>query len=89
MFAGCRGVSFSEFYVPILLVSEENGRLIKSLAGSLIRNVAPPRLYGLQNSERVPTYGLRVSFQRVLIIIVDIGIKHEYDGLFCCSGAMC
>lgn len=81
MFAGCRGVSFSEFYVPILLVSEENG--------SLIRNVAPPRLYGLQNSERVPTYGLRVSFQRVLIIIVDIGIKHEYDGLFCCSGAMC
>jgi len=37
----------------------------------------------------VPTYSLRVSFQRVLIIIVDIGIEDEYDGLFCCSGAMC
>ncbi|WVZ07302.1 hypothetical protein V8G54_020648 [Vigna mungo] len=45
VFAGCRGVSISEFYVPILLVSEKNGRLIKSLAGSLIRKVAPLPLY--------------------------------------------
>ena len=73
---------------PDIACEWEEREIDWSLVGSLITNVAPQPLYGLQNSERYP-HGLSVSFQRVLIIIVDIGIEHEYDGLFCCSGAMC